>query len=513
MKRYNRQMPLSLGSCGCNCACDRARCGEGAANCCESAAEPDVDVVSVKARMGHDQTRRFSLQSSQRDVTSLFSFLRKIFGVTGRILVTYQNSDGGIVPLSSDADLCNAVSCAQKAATPILYLFVTPKNDGIRPKTADMIYTGENLRAVTLPMGGIGTGAVSICGDGGFRQWEIVNEVYHTAQVPHSFFAAKIGTNGVVLQSSQNYDQSDFTPAPLVSDHVVPDSSKTLLSTLPSIPSLSLTAKYPIAELSYDTSALGTALQFSSRIYTPFCPLNIQYSSLPVVICQFNVSNTTTSPVSASLMMTQQNFVGWDGKSQITDVSNSGYGNNINSATTQINGTKWVSMYQTGTQDSAPYVGHVGLCVLSPDASDTVQLIEQWTDLNTIWAEFMGTTTTTTTTTTKTKTSSPQPGQTDPSPSGTTWNAAAIVSFTVAAQSTHTVNFALVWHFPNHWVNYSQPYNIADSKSKLWLGNQYTTFWPSIVEVVNYITTNFSTLDAITQAFVDSFYSSTLNWQ
>src|SRR5580692_9039323 len=36
-------------------------------------------------------------------------------------------------------------------------------------------YEGENLREIAFPLGGIGTGCVSLDGRGGLREWEIFN--------------------------------------------------------------------------------------------------------------------------------------------------------------------------------------------------------------------------------------------------------------------------------------------------------------------------------------------------
>ena len=36
-------------------------------------------------------------------------------------------------------------------------------------------YTGRHLRRIALPLGGIGTGTVSLGGRGNLRDWEIVN--------------------------------------------------------------------------------------------------------------------------------------------------------------------------------------------------------------------------------------------------------------------------------------------------------------------------------------------------
>src|SRR4030081_2150235 len=90
------------------------------------------------------------------------------------------------------------------------------------------VYRGEALRALALPLGGIGTGSIALAGDGGLRQWQIVNNVNHDAHVPNSFFAIAAATRvdgqrgAVVLQSDALYDAEGFEPAPSVTDHLVP---------------------------------------------------------------------------------------------------------------------------------------------------------------------------------------------------------------------------------------------------------------------------------------------------
>src|SRR5207249_6831080 len=78
---------------------------------------------------------------------------------------------------------------------------------------------GEKLRAVAMPLGGIGTGSIALAGDGGLRQWQIVHNVNHLAEVPHSFFAVWARAEGGravarVLQSSAHYDLSGFQAPP-----------------------------------------------------------------------------------------------------------------------------------------------------------------------------------------------------------------------------------------------------------------------------------------------------------
>ncbi len=48
-------------------------------------------------------------------------------------------------------------------------------------------YRGENIRHVAMPLGGIGAGQIALGGDGGLRQWQIVNQINHEGFVPDSF--------------------------------------------------------------------------------------------------------------------------------------------------------------------------------------------------------------------------------------------------------------------------------------------------------------------------------------
>src|SRR5438045_65681 len=154
-----------------------------------------------------------------------------------------------------------------------------------------LTYRGAALRAVALPLGGIGTGSVALAGDGGLRQWQIVNNVNHDAHVPNSFFAisAASGVEGVdgrhgavVLQSDALYNQDGFEPAPSGSDHLVPAGSRRLLAELPGVDSVEVTALYPIVEVAYKSEAIP--LEVRLETFSPFIPLNSKDSGLPAIV-------------------------------------------------------------------------------------------------------------------------------------------------------------------------------------------------------------------------------------
>jgi len=50
-------------------------------------------------------------------------------------------------------------------------------------------YRGEALRCVAMPLGGIGTGTISLGGRGDLRDWELVNRPAKGFKPRHTFFA------------------------------------------------------------------------------------------------------------------------------------------------------------------------------------------------------------------------------------------------------------------------------------------------------------------------------------
>ena len=51
-----------------------------------------------------------------------------------------------------------------------------------------LIYEGEQLREIAFPLGGLGTGCVSLAGNGGLVDWEIFNRPNKGSVLPYSFF-------------------------------------------------------------------------------------------------------------------------------------------------------------------------------------------------------------------------------------------------------------------------------------------------------------------------------------
>jgi non-lysosomal glucosylceramidase len=358
-------------------------------------------------------------------------------------------------------------------------------------------YAGEQLRAFNFPLGGIGTGHATLGGDGGLRQWQIFNNINHNAHVPFSFFALSVQESSrrqsCVLQSKKWYD-GEFEPAPSVSDHIVPQASRDLLEKLPGVDDLEFIAEYPIVQAHY---ALGEApIKLSLEAYSPFVPLDADDSGLPAIVFHFAATNQSSSPIILSLLMSQQNAVGWDDAIEIDGIAHPSFGGNTNKIIQTRDATAIVMENENLTKDAAHY-GQMLISVLDGTASARAQ----WTSLDVLWQDF----------TSDGSIEDSTEGET--SPPGQTVNAALCSQVTLQPGESKRTTFLLAWHFPNRYVDWNQPTLESDqeiARSKLWLGNHYSARFGSAWEVAEYVREKLAYFDETAKSFRSALHNSTL---
>ena len=361
-------------------------------------------------------------------------------------------------------------------------------------RTRRLVYEDEHLRALAMPLGGIGCGSVAICGDGGLRQWQILNNICHDAHVPHSFFAVRVRTGGAdpvarVLMSAAHYDDV-FEPAPGVSDHVVPAASRRLLATLPSVASIRFVGEYPVAEVHYEDDALPIALTLEA--FSPFIPLDADDSGLPAIVFRFRMENRTHSPAEVSLLLSQQNAVGWDGETEILGVRHPGYGGNLN-RTLRSGDLRGVEMTNVSLPPEHPRWGRMVAAALDPHAS----VRSRWTDLRALWRDFVADGALT-------------PGRSAAGRPGRTVNGAVCSRLTLAPGETGSATFLLTWWFPNRQIDFPQlGFSRAESPTGR-IGNHYAVRFPSARAVVEYVRDNLPRLTDATLRYREALHDTSL---
>jgi uncharacterized protein (DUF608 family) len=362
------------------------------------------------------------------------------------------------------------------------------------------IYRGEQLRALAMPLGGLGTGSIALCGDGSLRQWQIHNQVNHQACVPHSFFAlwvcdpqSKEPPTARVLQCAAQYNLQSPVPPPTSNDHLVPQAQRRLLEQLPGVARIEFTGEYPISQIDYLDDALP--LEVRLEAFNPFIPLNSKDSGLPLILFHFTLTNSSHHPLQASLVTCLQNAVGWDGVEPIVDNECSLYGGNRNTLARGADFTAILMETERLGHDD-PRFGSMVLGAFEPQ----VTYLTGWDDLATFWLDFQ------------------QDGKLDdiggdePSAPGRTWNGALASSVVLAPGEFCTLTFFLTWHFPNRHVNFDQGsvMESADKDRAYRIGNQYNNWFSSALDVAEYLGANRARLAAETHRAHDVFYDTNL---
>ncbi|MDD5688373.1 MAG: GH116 family glycosyl hydrolase [Elusimicrobia bacterium] len=174
----------------------------------------------------------------------------------------------------------------------IFCIFIYLKCFGaILDKGEPRIYKGENLSAVAMPIGGIGTGSIWLNGEARLSSWQIFNNI-NEFNLPDSFFAIRIKPkNGkaqlYALQTKLLKEMSGFKV----------------------LDSLSYRGEYPIADIDFEASALPVKVHI--KAYNPMIPLDAKNSAIPCAIFQITAKNTSKNNCEVSLASFLQNYVGY----------------------------------------------------------------------------------------------------------------------------------------------------------------------------------------------------------
>src|SRR5690242_8428378 len=128
-------------------------------------------------------------------------------------------------------------------------------------------YTGATAGEVAFPLGGIGTGTVSLGARGELRDWEIFNRPAKGRTLPFSFVAlwAKAEGDRPLLRVVQAPPQPPFQGW----NGFNHESGQGL----PHFQQATLVGKYPIATVDFEDRALPVSVSLDA--FTPFVPLHV----------------------------------------------------------------------------------------------------------------------------------------------------------------------------------------------------------------------------------------------
>ena len=148
--------------------------------------------------------------------------------------------------------------------------------------------------ALAFPLGGIGTGNVSLGARGELRDWEIFNKPAKGNILPNAFFAIRTRQEG--KQPVARVLEGLAQPPYALSHGYHPMTNMGLARCVHA----TFRGEYPFAQVNLQDPKLPVSI--SLEAYTPLIPLNPEDSGIPCAILTYTVTNISDLPVSVTLV-------------------------------------------------------------------------------------------------------------------------------------------------------------------------------------------------------------------
>ena len=351
--------------------------------------------------------------------------------------------------------------------------------------SASAIYT-NTMPLAGFPLGGLGTGSVTLHASGALTEFEIFNRPAKGNKLPYSFFAIHTAwgdrTDARVLEAERtpDFDQArGYHPQQVMG--------------LPRFASSRMKTTFPFAQIDFREESLPVSV--SLEAFVPFIPLNADDSGIPAAVFRYRVKNTGSESVKVLIAASMPNIYGYQGFDCFDNYQPFAGRENTPVRETGISG---VWMAGGGLAEDALSYGDNAILV-----PETNALLKPywyrggWYDSVTdFWNQFSA-------------------GHLEPAgtedvkhgaigPSGYPVGSVGLER-TIEPGCTEDFRFILSWYVPNRFKGWFQSDN-PDQTMK----NYYATRFASALEVGRYLLSNLPRLEAQSRLFADALQNSTL---
>lgn len=359
-----------------------------------------------------------------------------------------------------------------------------------------------------FPLGGIGTGNVSLGARGELRDWELENVSDKGRHNPYSFFAIHAAPHG-------GTPVTRVIEAPLTPPHDLDTGyGFDRLAGLPRLEGATMRGAYPLCDIDFTDPVLP--VEVSLRAFTPLVPLDVDSSSIPGAILRYHVTNPGTTPVDVSVVGSVSHTAG----------RGEGPGGLRARQRVRWRETATVRGLDFGIDLPADDLGYGTLALTTTDPSTTAKpqwVVSFWPDgARLFWDDL-----------TADGLLEPEPRATlEDRPRGVfaegddgrehyteedlleilprlRTGSLGIVA-TLAPGETRAFEFALTWCFPNRARAWNGSVIFKDPNREQVVRNHYATLWPDAWAAAEHLHAHLPALEASTTAFADALYDSTL---
>lgn len=342
-------------------------------------------------------------------------------------------------------------------------------------------YRGRQLDRLAMPLGGIGTGTVSLGGRGDLRDWEIVNRPAKGFAPRQAFFAIRGAGAGIDPFAR-------CLEGPLTSGFEGWSGATVPHAGLPRFTDATFNAAYPLAQVVLTEDGLPVDVRIEA--WNPLIPTDADRSGLPVAMLRIVVRNTGGVPLDISVVGVLENFVGRDG------AKGESIGN-VNDLV-ETDALSGVLLRAEGVPADAEQWGTISLATTRGDGA-TITRRRDWIDtswsgpLLDFWDDFTA-----------------DGDLDDREPNGRITPIASVCNrLAIAPGEERDVTFLLAWHFPNR-QNWERGLTSSAAVPQQTIGNYYATKFRDAWHAATSIAAIAGELEAATVDFVSAFCASPL---
>ncbi|MGD0126758.1 MAG: GH116 family glycosyl-hydrolase [Terriglobia bacterium] len=335
-------------------------------------------------------------------------------------------------------------------------------------------FTGANLKMIAFPLGGIGTGTISLGGRGQLRDWEIFNRPDKGNSPDYCFpaiWAQAQGKKPVARVLEARIQPPYEGPSGLGSENV---------PGLPRLASARFVGAYPFARLEFEDKKLPVLVNLEA--FNPLVPLDAEASGLPIAVLRYKLKNPAKADVKVGIVFSLENPVGKEGRQ---------------ATFRQVAGVAGLLMDNPFLPATDPLKGSMFLGVLgAPEAS--VSYLRGWTRTQwwdgplTFWDDFTD-----------------DGALTSDSPAVSPVGSVAVTQ-SVPAGGEASVNFLLAWHFPNRTPERCGWPPPEDDQKAAVVGNYYCQQFADAWAVAQHAAQHLPSLEERSRRFAAAIESSTL---
>ncbi len=363
-------------------------------------------------------------------------------------------------------------------------------------------YTGKHLDRVAMPLGGIGTGTVSLGGRGDLRDWELMNRGA-LGFIPAFTFVPPSICNGPFFALWYREPGKDAEiralegPVP-VGEYEGDWGAEALNAGFPRFGETVFSAAYPLARVEFIHQEVP--LQVRLEAFNPLVMGDADKSGIPVAVLRYVLTNPTDRVIEAAVCGMVPNYIGTDGWSGEP-------GGNRNSFR-EGDRLQGLYMYSEGVD---PLDVNWGTMALTTTAPEGVTFRTSWARLPWNWTfrEFRDDLVADGELTDHPDipAAADDPGNGIPTPPAT-----LAVKCTLAPGETRRITMMLTWHFPNRRA-WDLGDGYADSRRVDYggpeiVGNYYTTLYRDAWEVAQRTAAQLEALEEETVRFVSALVDS-----